>query len=161
MSIKGLQYFGKGNGISIVLYKSYKSVILSWNKPYKFTSLDITSQEAKEYYINNYHQLGVRIVEEFEKNKEKETKKNTRDKNEVEVELSNDFHIINKLKGILSEVDKNNIDLSCILDQSLDLRQIKDLCRELNFNYGNKRSKSKIIKELTISKKLELLNLLN
>lgn len=166
MSIKGLQYLGKGNGISIVLYKSYKSVILSWNKPYNFTSRDITTKEAKDYYINNYHELGVRLVEETGIHTKEEINEKAKEKIELESKLNiEDSCIVSIVKGILLKTNKetsqnmDNIDLNTILDENLELNQIKELCKKLNFNYGNRRSKSKILKELLFSKKLELLNL--
>lgn len=70
--IKGLTYVGRGNGVSVELYKSYKSVVVSWNKPYEFSAKDIRSDEAKSYYERNFHRLGIRVIEGLEQDTEPE-----------------------------------------------------------------------------------------
>lgn len=62
--LKGLQYVGNGRGLSVMLYRSYKSVIVSWDKPYAFTNKDIVNDDAKKYYSRNYGPLGIKLVED-------------------------------------------------------------------------------------------------
>jgi hypothetical protein len=55
----GLKYIGdREEGISVMLFKSYKSVRLSARQPYAFTHKDNTSIEAQRYY-DKFRKLGI------------------------------------------------------------------------------------------------------
>lgn len=59
----GLKYVGnREEGISLLLYRSYKTVSIGPKKPYHFTVKDNTSLEARHYY-EGLGNLGVRIVD--------------------------------------------------------------------------------------------------
>ena len=79
--LKGLQYVGNGHGLSVMLYGSYKSVTVTWDRPYHFTQRDNISDEAKKYYLKNYRPLGIKLIEEREADTEPDQIK---DENPVE-----------------------------------------------------------------------------
>lgn len=59
----GLVYTGhREEGISLMLFKSYKTVTISKRKPYRFTERDNTSQEAVNYYNTKCRQLSIKVV---------------------------------------------------------------------------------------------------
>lgn len=174
--MKKLTYIGDKSGVGVVLYKNYRSVIVTWNKPYIFTSADDTSIEAKEYYIRNFHSLGIRVIEdgEVEKDDLKEEGKSIHKKTNVDIHNLNvssnnvnDGDIIKVLKEALENVDKDLIneleesDLGPMIDSEMDLEQIRELCKKLNYDYGNKRNKANIISALLENRKIELLNLIS
>lgn len=60
----GLQYTGKREeGLSLILYRSYKTVSIAPKRPYHFTERDNTSLEARHYY-EKMSGLGVAIMDE-------------------------------------------------------------------------------------------------
>lgn len=62
MKILGLKYIGnREEGTSIMLFKSYKTIMVSKNHPYRFTGRDIVSIEAANYY-SRLRNLGVSII---------------------------------------------------------------------------------------------------
>lgn len=59
----GLKYVGsREEGISLVLYRSYKTVSVTPRKPYRFTPKDNVSDEARHYYQGLSH-LGIAILD--------------------------------------------------------------------------------------------------
>lgn len=59
----GLVYTGhREEGISLMLFRSYKTVTISKRKPYRFTDRDNTSQEAMNYYNVRCKQLNIKVV---------------------------------------------------------------------------------------------------
>ena len=59
----GLVYTGhREEGISLMLFRSYKTVTISKRKPYRFTERDNTSQEAMNYYNVRCKQLNIKVV---------------------------------------------------------------------------------------------------
>ena len=62
MDAIGLKYIGRrAEGIMLMLYRSYKSVRINKQHPYRFTKKDRTDQEACNYY-NRLKNLGVDII---------------------------------------------------------------------------------------------------
>lgn len=60
----GLQYKGnREEGISLILYRSYKTISISPKRPYHFTGRDDTSMEARRYY-EKMSKLGVAVLED-------------------------------------------------------------------------------------------------
>lgn len=60
----GLQYKGnREEGISLILYRSYKTISISPKRPYHFTGRDDTSIEARRYY-EKMSKLGVAVLED-------------------------------------------------------------------------------------------------
>lgn len=59
----GLVYTGhREEGISLMLFRSYKTVTISKRKPYRFTERDNISQEAMNYYNVRCKQLNIKVV---------------------------------------------------------------------------------------------------
>lgn len=59
----GLKYIGnREEGISLVLYRSYKTVSVTPRRPYRFTPKDNVSEEARHYYQGLSH-LGIAILD--------------------------------------------------------------------------------------------------
>lgn len=62
MNAIGLKYVGKREeGISVMLFRSYKTVRVNKFQPYRFTSRDIVTPEAINYY-NRLANLGLAIA---------------------------------------------------------------------------------------------------
>lgn len=62
MNAIGLKYVGKREeGISVMLFRSYKTVKVNKIQPYRFTSRDIVSPESINYY-NRLANLGLAII---------------------------------------------------------------------------------------------------
>lgn len=60
----GLKYVGnREEGISLLLYRSYKTVSITPRKPYEFTPRDNVSLEARHYY-EGMKNLGINIVDD-------------------------------------------------------------------------------------------------
>lgn len=61
----GLKYTGKREeGLSLILYRSYKTVSIAPKRPYHFTEKDDTSLEARRYY-EKMSGLGVAVMDEL------------------------------------------------------------------------------------------------
>ena len=59
----GLKYVGnREEGISLLLYRSYKTVSIGPKKPYRFTAKDNTTLEARHYY-EGLGKFGVTIID--------------------------------------------------------------------------------------------------
>lgn len=172
---RGLQYVGRGNGISVQLYKSYTSVILTWDKSYTFTDKDNTSDEAIAWYTKNYRPLGVRVIEDegvdndkpIEAYTEPSTAKDEVTKveedhsesAEVEVTTSEDTTantsiMIDKLTQAL---EGNNIeeiseeDLANVIESTFSDDEIHSLITELDISKGRTSKRDKLI-ELIVKK---------
>lgn len=66
MNAIGLKYIGKREeGISVMLFRSYKTVKINKFQPYRFTSRDLVSTEAINYY-NRLANLGLAIITDEE-----------------------------------------------------------------------------------------------
>lgn len=66
LTLLGLKYLGnREEGISLLLYRSYKTVSVVPKKPYRFTERDNTTQEARHYY-EGLGKLGVSIIDSEE-----------------------------------------------------------------------------------------------
>ena len=61
----GLKYIGdREEGISLMLYRSYKTISVSKRNPYQFTPRDNVSQEARNYYESKCRKLGIRVIDD-------------------------------------------------------------------------------------------------
>lgn len=59
----GLLYTGhREEGISLMLFRSYKTVTISKRNPYRFTARDNVSQEAFNYYNSKCRSLGIKVA---------------------------------------------------------------------------------------------------
>lgn len=82
----GLRYIGnREEGISLLLYRSYKTVSISPSKPYRFTARDNTSIEARHYY-EDLSKLGVSIIENENELEPKSVATNRTQKLEAELD---------------------------------------------------------------------------
>lgn len=185
--LHGLQYIGKINALGVILYKSRKEVKISWDKPYRFTPNDDTSDKARNYYITQYGPLGVRLIEEvdpeelmdspevFESNAneeiqvaEEEPEESTpiEEPKEVEVEGLSEI-LVGLLKEIKLAVPDEDIlknisasDLALELDSRLSDEQIAELADYLEVDTGRLRSRSKILNRVIEDKLGEIIDLI-
>lgn len=176
---RGLQYVGRGNGVSVQLYRSYTTVDLSWDRPYMFKPTDDTSVAAINWYVEYYKPLGVRIVEdstldsdELIKDGVKESSdvdsvlepyKELADKSEESSDTKESASVssaeipkskldkVNNLLGDtkISELSEN--DLVETLDLNFDDEEIDELLNELNISKGRLTKRSKLI-DLVVGK---------
>lgn len=59
----GLAYTGhREEGISLMLFRSYKTVTISKRNPYRFTQRDNVSAEAFNYYNGKCKKLGIKVI---------------------------------------------------------------------------------------------------
>lgn len=112
----GLRYTGnKKNGISLVLYRSYKTVTLTPLDPYRFTASDNTSLEAVRYY-QRQHNLGIEVILDKELSVHKsagpvDEGNNHVAKEETPVVIPNDPPNEQKQEAIPAEVTDTPVDI--------------------------------------------------
>lgn len=203
----GLQYVGNANGITIMLYKSYKTVTVTWDKAYKFTNRDNISENARKYYLKNYMPLGLRLIEDKDLIKEETNSEQLNSPNEDQVVeysqpsgeiISEEIESFSEDKKVVEEINSeetedsateepssydnsslNSIvesivkeygrdvlesasvsDLGEILDSRMTTDQIKELSKEIGYNYGKTRNKYKIINAMLESNLQEVITFL-
>lgn len=114
--LKGLQYVGNANGILVMLYKSYKTVEVTWDKPYHFTKKDNVSEEAKKYYQKQYRPLGIKIVEEVDADTEPAKIPEFKPE-EVEIPKVQEEEIKVEANADTAEVEDNSLDKTAAPDE--------------------------------------------
>lgn len=166
----GLVYRGTHEeGVRVMFYKSYKTVLLQRHRPYAFNESDDTSKEAENYYrrmgklgvhvTNDYKELGIapsnanppKRTEPLEVEKEIEKSKKVETKVEVPTEESVSTPIDTTK---LSEM--NDAELSEYLDMTFDEDKIKEIAKELDIN-TRRKDKSAIIGLILESNKDQLI----
>lgn len=131
MKLKQLQYIGeKVNGISLQLYKSYKTITISSLRPiYELTDKDDNSQAAINYYKLNFPssvkcitenddtpKVNTKVTKEVTEDSDKDTKEdelNKEDKSNKDIteDTSSEINELSdeELKSKLESVDRSTI----------------------------------------------------